>query len=228
MIQMKEIWKNIYFIDNHVEHDYRGMYQISNYGRVKSLERIDKANHIIKEKFLKISNVKGYNQVTLFIGDGTRKIFKVHRLVAHMFVSGYFEGACVDHIIPIKNGGTDHYLNLRWVTNRENSNNPLTKRNISTSLKGIPKTEEHKRKQSEIMKGKKRTKESLQKQIEKQKVEVVQYYADTMEFIRVWSSIKEAQETLGINGISKCCKGKNKTCGKDNDRRKFTWRYKND
>ena len=36
---MDEIWKDIYFIDNGIEYDYRGLYQVSNLGRIKSLKR---------------------------------------------------------------------------------------------------------------------------------------------------------------------------------------------
>ena len=36
---MEEIWKDIYFIENGVIWDYRGLYQVSNLGRIKSLKR---------------------------------------------------------------------------------------------------------------------------------------------------------------------------------------------
>lgn len=38
----------------------------------------------------------------------------------------YFEGAEIDHIIPLSAGGTNHPSNLRWVTRTGNINNPLT------------------------------------------------------------------------------------------------------
>ena len=34
---MEEQWKDIYFEENDVVYDYTGLYQISNFGRVKSL-----------------------------------------------------------------------------------------------------------------------------------------------------------------------------------------------
>ena len=34
----KEIWKDIYFIDNGIIYDYRGLYQVSNLGRIKRLD----------------------------------------------------------------------------------------------------------------------------------------------------------------------------------------------
>ena len=33
---MEEIWKDIYFEENGVIWDYRGLYQVSNFGRIKS------------------------------------------------------------------------------------------------------------------------------------------------------------------------------------------------
>lgn len=53
---MQENWKDIYFIDNGIIYDYRGLYQISNFGRVKSLKRYVKnqyCDYIIREKILK-------------------------------------------------------------------------------------------------------------------------------------------------------------------------------
>ena len=37
-MKMEEIWKDIYFIENGVEWDYRGLYQVSNLGKIKSLK----------------------------------------------------------------------------------------------------------------------------------------------------------------------------------------------
>ena len=34
---MEEIWKDIYFVENGIEYDYRGLSQVSNKGNVKSL-----------------------------------------------------------------------------------------------------------------------------------------------------------------------------------------------
>lgn len=41
----------------------------------------------------------------------------------------------VDHIIPVENGGTDNYKNLRLCSKKDNSNNILTKINQSTASK---------------------------------------------------------------------------------------------
>lgn len=133
-----EVWKDIYFIENGIEYDYRGLYQVSNQGRIKSLERKiirkDGKSLPIKERILKPEKTKkGYNLVSLQ-KNGNRKIFSVHRLVTHMFCSGYFEGAEVDHINTIKDDNRAE--NLRWVTSKENSNNKLSKKHYSISRKG--------------------------------------------------------------------------------------------
>lgn len=54
---MEEIWKDI--------KGYENLYQISNLGRVKSLERIDKSNHLVKEKILKIFKTRKRRKCSL-------------------------------------------------------------------------------------------------------------------------------------------------------------------
>lgn len=125
-----EIWKDIYFIRNGELFDYRGSYQISNYGRVKSLNY----NKTGKEKILKpFDNRRGYFCVSL-CKNGKTRTGKIHVLVAHMFIDGYFEGAVVDHIDT--NPSNNHYTNLRWCSRKENSNNPLTLKHSSEGNKG--------------------------------------------------------------------------------------------
>lgn len=101
-----EIWKDIT--------GYEGLYQISNYGRVKSMNY----NHTGKERILKNYKDKdGYLVVHLY-KDGKRKTFKVHRLTLTTFnpVSN-MESLTVDHISMDK---TDNRLsNLRYATKKE-------------------------------------------------------------------------------------------------------------
>ena len=82
--KMKEIWKDIYFKDliNNKIYDYRGLYQVSNTGFVKSLNY----NRTNKEKILKERvNNKGYYRVSL-CKNGITKDIQIHRLVAYMFL----------------------------------------------------------------------------------------------------------------------------------------------
>ncbi len=74
---MQEIWKDI--------SGYEGYYQVSNSGRIKSLERIDYTNHKIKEKILNYHIVGGYSQICL-CKNGISKEFKNHRLVLMTFI----------------------------------------------------------------------------------------------------------------------------------------------
>lgn len=116
-----EIWK---VIDEHPD------YMISNIGRVKSLNY----RHSGKEKILKgYKDKKGYHRVGLF-KDGKRKPYFIHRLVAEAFIPNFENKPCIDHINTIR---TDNRVeNLRWVTNKENCNNPISKINYSIGNKG--------------------------------------------------------------------------------------------
>ena len=103
---------------------YEGLYQVSDQGRVKSLER--KIPHwrggerIQKERILKpIDDGRGYLRVDLYAG-GKRKRFKVHRLVCQAFHENPGNKPQVNHINEDK---TDNRAcNLEWSTRIENCN----------------------------------------------------------------------------------------------------------
>lgn len=136
---------------------YEGLYQVSNLGNVRSLDRFvtqkTKWGYNItrryKGKILKKSIDKdGYRVVSL--ANKGEKQRCVSRLVGIAFVpiperlKGIpIEELQVDHIIPIKNGGTDEASNLRWCTPKENSNNKITLNNHSKGMKGKLKGEKH-------------------------------------------------------------------------------------
>ena len=65
----------------------------------------------------------GYRNTGLW-KNGNVKYFRVNRLVATYFIPNPDNKPQVDHIIPVSDGGTDDVLNLRWVTDEENKNNP--------------------------------------------------------------------------------------------------------
>ena len=112
IISEKEIWKDI--------PEFEGLYQASNLGRVKSLERIDARGHRVKEKILKPTiNHKGYYKVPLCKNSKVKKC-SVHRLVYEAFNGQIPEGLQVNHINEIK---TDNRLeNLNLMTCKENVN----------------------------------------------------------------------------------------------------------
>ena len=125
---MQEIWKDI--------KDYEGLYQVSNLGNVKASKReiyTGRGYYIREERPLKLRlNTKGYYYIDLSKNNKTKR-FMVHRLVALMFISNPDNKPCVDHINTIR---TDNRVeNLRWVTKKENSNNPLSINNYSKANK---------------------------------------------------------------------------------------------
>ena len=118
MEQKNEIWKDV--------NGFEGRYQVSNMGRVRSLDRtsIDKAGriHHTKGMILKDSINKGRGYYRISLSDGHRNYthYEVHRLVALHFVPGYKEGLVVNHKNEIK---TDNRAgNLEWCTSQYNLN----------------------------------------------------------------------------------------------------------
>ena len=128
----EEIWKDIKFEENGVKYDFTGLYQVSNKGRIKSLGNGNNVN--AKEKILKINKNNGGYLFVRLCKDGNIKKFYVHRLIAHMFVDGYFDGAEVDHINT--NPSDNRIDNLRWVTSKDNKCNQITKKHYSEAKKG--------------------------------------------------------------------------------------------
>ena len=113
---MEEVWKDV--------QGFEGRYQVSNMGRVRSLDRWSLGEHpyLIKGMMLKPSLNKGKGYVHVSLSDGHRnyKHYEVHRLVALHFVPGYKEGLVVNHKNEIK---TDNRAeNLEWCTYQYNLN----------------------------------------------------------------------------------------------------------
>ena len=126
---MNEIWKDIYFIENGVEWDYRGLYQVSNFGRVKSF-------HNGKEKIMKLKKTSNNYLYVQLRKNNKVKNFRVHRLVAHMFIKGYFVNAQVNHID--ENKTNNHVSNLEWCTREYNINYGTRNEKHSETRKNKP------------------------------------------------------------------------------------------
>jgi hypothetical protein len=127
-----EIWRDI--------KGFKGLYQISNKGRVKSIERYSIQKHLIAEKFLHIAHSQsGYCDVSLYI-DGKRYHRKIHRLVAETFIPNPNNLPEVDHIDTNKDNNCVE--NLRWCTHQENHLNPLTVKLKSEIMMGRKPSEE--------------------------------------------------------------------------------------
>lgn len=213
---MNKIWRDVY--------GYEGLYQVSNYGEVKSLRN---------GKILKPSNnTFGYLSLNLW-KNGEHTSVRVHRLVARAFpeiCGDWFEGCEVGHRDCVRTNNNAN--NLYICTHKENCNNELTKINLSKvrskenhplwgkhhkessieKMKQYIKTEEHCKRISESKKGKINIK--LRKP-------VIQFTLDG-DVVNMFNSIKEASSETGIHptGITMCCKGNHKHAGG------FIWKYK--
>ena len=112
---MKEIWKDI--------KDYEGLYQVSNFGNVKSLTR-----NGTKGGLIKLVNRHGYLRARLWKNKVLQTI-GVHRLVAQAFTPNIYDKEQVNHIDGNKLNNNAN--NLEWVSHSENMehayNNGLVK-----------------------------------------------------------------------------------------------------
>jgi hypothetical protein len=116
----KEIWKSIEGYER---------YQISNFGRVRSLRFKGKNNCIRIIKPFKTR--KGYLRIKLN-GDKKRNAFLVHRLVGMAFILNPKNKPQINHIDEIKDN--NNVNNLEWVTNNENINHGTAIKRKSLAL----------------------------------------------------------------------------------------------
>lgn len=204
----EEIWKPI--------KNYEGLYEISNLGRVRSLNY----NRTGKEEILKnIECENGYLIVNL-AKFGKYKTFKVHRLVAEAFIPNPENKPCIDHINTIRED--NRVENLRWVTHEENNNNPLTKKKYIENHRK-QNSEETKKKISESLKGENCFMYGKTGEKHPRSKPVVQIDIGNNKVIKVWGSANQAEKQgFDHRNISKCCRGKLKT------HKGFKWMYLSD
>lgn len=100
-----EKWKDI--------KDFEGLYQISNYGRVKSFH---------KNIILKASKNGEYRYIVVLCKNAKKYTKKVHRLVAESFIPNPENKPEINHINPVTKDLCDNRIcNLEWATSKENT-----------------------------------------------------------------------------------------------------------
>ena len=112
---MRERWKQIA--------GYEGLYEVSNLGRVRSVERLVGAKFaggVSRRQgriLVPVLHSFGYLTVTLSKND-RKKRFTIHRLVATAFLPNPLNKPQVNHIDGVP--GNAKVTNLEWVTRSEN------------------------------------------------------------------------------------------------------------
>lgn len=190
---MVEIWKDI--------EGYEGLYQVSNLGRVKSLERYRK-NHNklqkIEEKIKKTRQDKqGYLLVDLYKNNKIKTV-RVHRLVAKAFIENIDNKETVNHIDGNKHN--NRIDNLEWCTFKEQNkhlylNELKPKESIDKAIKAMNKVNSKK-----VM---------------------------CLNTGEIYISASEAGRVKNIHGssIMACCRGVRKSAGKDKNNNPLHWIY---
>lgn len=189
-----EVWRDV--------KDYEGLYQVSNLGNVKRITPtiiIGKYGQIIIRNDIGALSpviIKGYNRVVLY-KNCKRKNYFVHRLVAEAFIPNPNNKPHIDHIDTHKDNNC--VWNLKWVTPKENQNNPLTLKHIKKGLIGIPRPKG---------KGNKRS------------IIILQYTKDG-QFVAEYTGINQASIATGISrgNIIAVLKGRRNIAGG------YIWKY---
>ena len=184
---MNEIWRTAVY-DGEI---YEGLYKVSNWGRILSLNYRNTGKPDLMNPF---ETPNGYLQVCLSKNGETKKCY-VHRLIAETFLENPEGKPCVNHKIEGDEGKTmnmvifnedgsvdEERTTIEWVTYKENND-------YGTHNERMAKTKTNG----------KRSKPVLQLSL-------------SGELIREWPSTKECgRNGFDHSAVVKCCLGKQKT-----------------
>lgn len=172
-----EEWKDI--------KDFEGLYQISNYGRVKSLSKYKNRRTFILKPYKDKTN----RYIVYLYKNSKKKNKFVHRLVGEHFIDNPCNKPEINHIVPINEELCDNRVcNLEWVTSKENSQWCVKCGNMYQPSLGKFGKEHHRSKP------------------------IIQLDLDGS-FVNRWENAREITKTIGIDYryVSQCCTHKCKT-----------------
>ena len=184
MEKQEEIWKDIVIEKNGVLYDYTGLYQVSNLGRVRSLNYRGKGRIGIMHP---TKRDDGYYVITLH-KNSEQQYFRLHRLVATAFLPNPDRLPDVNH--KDENPGNNCLENLEWCTKEYNMNYGTRGERAGAKI-------------SKVLIGKKRMDVAERNSKKVQCVETGQ----------IFECIKDAEKWCGKAGVGACCKGKQATAG---------------
>ena len=126
-----EIWKDIL--------GFEGLYQISNYGNVKSCKRLVNGKYgsqrVVNERLLSLGKDRDGYLMAILCQEGIKKTVKIHRLVANAFIDMIEGKNLVNHIDSIKSNNL--VSNLEWVSSLENNCHSKSKLKSSSKYTGV-------------------------------------------------------------------------------------------
>lgn len=138
IIMENEIWKDV--------EGYEGLYQVSNLGRVKSLDRTQQNHSKVQSRPGRIMHLQANpyrsNYVTVILcKDARTKRIRLNRLVAMTFIPIPEKYAGIDmselEVDHISGDVSDNSVsNLRWFTKLENNQTGMHRNNVSKAMKG--------------------------------------------------------------------------------------------
>lgn len=122
MLLPKQYWREI--------PNYEGLYQVSNTGRVRSLNY----RRTGKSKVMKPSTDElGYKRIDL-CKNGKHKLHYIHRVVALAFIPNPNNYPIINH--KDENPSNNYYKNLEWCTYEYNNNYGTKREKLSKAAKG--------------------------------------------------------------------------------------------